>query len=194
MCGGLRRPAFMDGGFMLGGFMLGGFINGGPTWAADGPVPAPAPAAIGPASTAPPSRNRKRGMRFLYYGIVGYRSWPTSVRNLWQCGLSFVLFCWKHCRMIMSPCPRSFLQRRDASAEQALFHGASSSPGFLRSGYIKRGSPVFLTLYLKPSRPNHHQQDVRMRQLRLHALIKMDPGRNGLNVEEYLAVGAELLL
>jgi hypothetical protein len=33
-----------------------------------------------------------------------------------------------------------------------------------------------------------------MRQLRLHALIKMDPGRNGLNVEEYLAVGAELLL
>ena len=48
MCGGLRRPAFMDGGFMLGGFMLGGFINGGPTCAADGPVPAPAPAAIGP--------------------------------------------------------------------------------------------------------------------------------------------------
>ena len=38
----------MDGGFMLGGFMLGGFINGGPTCAADGPVPAPAPAAIGP--------------------------------------------------------------------------------------------------------------------------------------------------
>jgi hypothetical protein len=58
----------------------------------------------------------------------GYRSWSTSARNLWQCRLSFVLFCWKHCRMTMSPCSKNFLQRRDASAEQALSPFLRKSP------------------------------------------------------------------